>query len=806
VSSPGTYTLAPYETNGMRALRILRDAASGASLWVEYRQPIGDVDSFLLNFPTSNVFAGALIRYADPVLDDPNHTYLLDFNPSRTPNDFMTAAMTPGQTWSDPYSPLTLTVNSATPQGLSMTVGYDSQCAALGSSSTPFPSAGGAGTINVTAPPTCSWTASAAPSWITLTGPTDGSGNGSVSFTVAANGGTTQRSGSITVGRQSVTVSQGIGTLTVEGMSPQSGSGPSAQLTFHFSDSAGTADIASVNVMFAGACSLTANPGGWVWLGSGSFHLPVTGASASSGPCTVSSDGSSIVSTGNELTVTLNMSFAAPLNGTVRIAAQANGPNNVTTGFVPVGSWTVPSSGCTFTLSPASQSFGPAGGPGQVAVGTSQACSWTALSTASWLTLSSNPSGSGNGTVTFSVAANPAGTARSAFVMIGGQAFAVLQGGSRFVPVSPCRIADTRNPEGPFGGPSMAAGEARAIAIPQSGCGIPVTAQAYSLNVTVVPQGYLGYLTLWPTGQPQPSVSTLNSWQGIVVANAAIVPAGADGAVSVFVPQATDVILDINGYFDSSSGQDSLGFYPATPCRVADTRAATDQFGGPSMNAGQTRDFPIPMSACSFPARAQAYALNFTVVPRGYLGFLSTWPTGVAPANVSTLNSWTGKVVANAAIVPAGTNESISVYVSNPTDVILDVNGYFGAPSGANALSFYPVTPCRVADTRGAWGLFGGPEMEAGAMRSFWVPAGCNIPSTAAAYSLNVTAVPDGYLAYLSVWPAGSAQPGVSTLNSWDGTVVANAAIVPAGTNGAISIFVTNPTHVILDINGYFAP
>jgi len=46
----------------------------------------------------------------------------------------------------------------------------------------------------------------------------------------------------------------------------------------------------------------------------------------------------------------------------------------------------------------------------------------------------------------------------------------------------------------------------------------------------------------------------------------------------------------------------------------------------------------------------------------------------------------------------------------------------------------------------------------------------------------------------------------VSTLNSWDGAVVANAAIVPAGTSGAISVYVTNRTHVILDINGYFAP
>jgi hypothetical protein len=69
-----------------------------------------------------------------------------------------------------------------------------------------------------------------------------------------------------------------------------------------------------------------------------------------------------------------------------------------------------------------------------------------------------------------------------------------------------------------------------------------------------------------------------------------------------------------------------------------------------------------------------------------------------------------------------------------------------------------------------------------------------------------VTVVPDGMLQYLTAWPTGSAQPFASTLNSWDGAVVANAAIVPAGAGGAISVYVTNRTHVILDINGYFAP
>ncbi len=379
--------------------------------------------------------------------------------------------------------------------------------------------------------------------------------------------------------------------------------------------------------------------------------------------------------------------------------------------------------------------------------------------------------------------------------------------GLRFVPVTPCRAVDTRGVSGTFGGPAMSGGTSRSFPIPQSTCGIPDSALAYSMNVTVVPQGPLPYLTLWPTGQTQPNVSTLNSFGGIVVANAAIVPAGSGGAVSVFVSGTTDVILDINGYFDTSSGPNSYAFYPATPCRIADTRGATGEFGGPSMYGGQTRAFPIPLGGCGFPATARGYSLNVTVVPQGYLGYLSAWPTGEGEPQVSTLNSWTGKVVANAAIVPAGTNESVSVYVSNPADVVLDGNGYFAAPGSTGALTFYAATPCRIADTRGGKGLFGGPEMGAGETRSFPIPvSACNIPATAVAYSLNVTAVPDGYLGYLSTWPAGAAQPVVSTLNSWDGSIVANAAIVPAGALDAISVYVSAPTHVILDINGYFAP
>jgi hypothetical protein len=376
-------------------------------------------------------------------------------------------------------------------------------------------------------------------------------------------------------------------------------------------------------------------------------------------------------------------------------------------------------------------------------------------------------------------------------------------GALRFVPVTPCRVADTRNPTGAFGGPILGARSSRDFNIPASACGIPSNALAYSLNLTVVPLGALSYLSVWPAGQPQPVVSTLNSVDGRVKANAAIVPAGVNGAVTVFVTDPTQLVIDINGYFVSAVGAQNLAFYPVTPCRIADTRHAAGTFGGPSLAPAVARDIPVPASSCGIPAAAQAYAFNMTVVPSGSLSFLATWPAGSPQPTVSTLNAFTGEVTSNAAIVPAGLNGAITVYATNTTDLVIDINGYF-APPGAGSLDFYTATPCRVLDTRRPDGPLGGPIMGAAESRSFPVPSStCGIPSTAQAYSLNATVVPPGPLSFLTLWGSG-AQPLVSTLNSLDGTIVSNAALVPAGASGEVTAYTTNLSHLILDINGYF--
>jgi len=133
------------------------------------------------------------------------------------------------------------------------------------------------------------------------------------------------------------------------------------------------------------------------------------------------------------------------------------------------------------------------------------------------------------------------------------------------------------------------------------------------------------------------------------------------------------------------------------------------------------------------------------------------------------------------------------------------------AQSPANSLVFVGMTPCRVADTRSGFGFsgpFGPPSLAGGAARAFPIQASttCTIPSTALAYSFNLTVVTSAFLNYLTVWPLGATQPNASTLNDDLGTVVANAAIIAAGndSSGSVNVFASNNTDFIIDINGYY--
>ncbi len=409
------------------------------------------------------------------------------------------------------------------------------------------------------------------------------------------------------------------------------------------------------------------------------------------------------------------------------------------------------------------------------------------------------------------ISANPA--TNTAYVPNGGDNTASVIGAAtrlQLVATTPCRLVDTRQANG--GGGPIQGGTFQTFYLPQlaqtKGCGDLSSAASFALNVTVVPNhGPVSYLTIWPASQIQPKVSTTNS-DGRIKANAAIVAAGVNGGVSVYVTNTADVVLDLDGYFAPAS-QSTLAFYPLAPCRVADTRTAPGNLGGPYLTGGVARDFPVlEATACNIPDNAQAYSLNFTAVPHGSLGYLTVWQAGQTRPVVSTLNAMTGMITANAAFVPAGAGAAISTYASNDTDLVIDINGYFAA-SGQNepgliGLSLYPTVPCRVLDTR--------PPTGTGAFSGALDPpvdvlaSPCGVPVQAQAYAMNATVVPVGSLGYLTLWPDGQTKPVVSTLNALDGETASNMAVLPSGQQGAIDAFASGTTNLILDISSFFAP
>jgi hypothetical protein len=124
-----------------------------------------------------------------------------------------------------------------------------------------------------------------------------------------------------------------------------------------------------------------------------------------------------------------------------------------------------------------------------------------------------------------------------------------------FIGIKPCRIADTRSAAFPsgYGPPIMAANVSRDFVL-AGRCGIPEAAQAVSLNITVTGTQGTGYILIYPKGGNAPGVSTLNFVAGQTIANAAVVPLGDDGGVTVVaVVAGTHLLIDTNGFYAGSA-------------------------------------------------------------------------------------------------------------------------------------------------------------------------------------------------------------------------------------------------------------
>lgn len=253
----------------------------------------------------------------------------------------------------------------------------------LGGTSASFITSGGVGSVSVITGAGCAWTAVSNAPWITITSGSSGSGNGAVNYSVAANPNTMSRSGTMTIAGHMFTVNQDPASVSCTfSLSPPSES---------FGSSGGTGNL---SVSGPDACSWTAV--------SNDSWITVTSGSSGSGDGTVS------------YSVAANPS-TSPRSGTITIAALTFTVNQAPP--------------CGFSISPASEQFGPNGGTGSSSVIAPTGCAWTAVSNDSWITVTSAASGSGSGMVNYSVAASPGASSRTGTITIAGKTFTVSQGG-----------------------------------------------------------------------------------------------------------------------------------------------------------------------------------------------------------------------------------------------------------------------------------------------------------------------------------------------------------------------------------------
>jgi hypothetical protein len=223
----------------------------------------------------------------------------------------------------------------------------------------------------------CAWQAQSDAPWLTITSGASGSGDGTISYTVAANPGLTQRVGRITATRDELLTVTQLGIVCQFTVTPSTTAVP-------FSGGSGTIQIASN----AAACPWTAtvSPAApWITL------TPPSGTGQGSVAFTVAANPDPVARTG-----------IVTVAGQEIAIAQAAAP-------------------CVFTLTPSTTSIPFSGGSATIGVATNAACPWTATVSpnAPWITVAAGRSGAGNGTVTLNFAANPTAQQRTGPVTVG---------------------------------------------------------------------------------------------------------------------------------------------------------------------------------------------------------------------------------------------------------------------------------------------------------------------------------------------------------------------------------------------------
>jgi hypothetical protein len=380
-------------------------------------------------------------------------------------------------------------------------------------------------------------------------------------------------------------------------------------------------------------------------------------------------------------------------------------------------------------------------------------------------------------------------------------------GGAAITALNPGRLLDTRANGTTVDGVGQAAGllgVGATIEVPVAGRGgVPADASAAVLNVTVTEAQGAGFVTVWPCGADRPNASSLNFVTGATVANGVISKIGVDGKLCLYVSNPTQLIVDVAGFFSATSP-----YVPLVPSRVLDTRPGGQtadglgQGGGPAAAASIT-EVPI-LGRAGVPSGAAAAVLNVTVTEASAPGYVTVFPCGEPTPNASSLNFVTGSSVPNNVIGKIGEGGTICLFASQATHLLVDVGGYF-TPSAA----FQALTPARVLDTRASGATVDGNGQAAGIQpvgATIEVPVigRAGVPAGASAVVLNVTVTEAQGPGFVTVWPCGIDRPNASSVNFVAGATVPNGVIGKVGDGGKVCLYVSNATHLITDVAGYF--
>lgn len=335
---------------------------------------------------------------------------------------------------------------------------------------------------------------------------------------------------------------------------------------------------------------------------------------------------------------------------------------------------------------------------------------------------------------------------------------------------------------------------------------VPKNATAVALNVTAVKPDGSGYITVWPCSVARPVTSNLNYVGGEIVANGVIAPIGSGGKVCFYSSAKTDLVVDISGFFGGTA------FNGLTPLRLVDTRNGTGVPKAKITPQSPLRVTIVDVNAktaagnqVTLPSFINAAALNVTVINPAAQGYLTVYPCGASRPLSSNLNFAKGQTVANGVIAPVSSMGQVCIYSSTDTDIVVDLEGWFG--NGG----FTGATPQRLVDTRKGTGArigkIGGSDQLSVAIAGQMLTVNGSsqaLPASASAAALNVTAVNPAGGGYITVYPCGVNRPVASSLNYTKGAVVANNVIAPLGGNGNVCVYSSTGSDVVVDISGWF--